>query len=116
MRYGSDWVFAKETLVRVAEEVVGDYAEKTKASWHVLSQKYLLEDTEIAPIVTLRADENWIEFTLRYIVDYRKRRVTKDRLFCRLLEEVDKSPNRLRIATAGFEVLSVPGIDVSVKR
>lgn len=115
IRYGSDWVFAKETLVRVAEEVVGDYADKTKASWNVLSRKYLLEDTEISPVVTLRADQNWIEFTLRYIVDYRKRRITKDRLFCRLLEEVDKSPDRLRIATAGFEVLSVPKMDVNVK-
>jgi len=116
VRYGSDWVFAKETLTRVADEVVGDYAARTRASWEVLSRKYLLEDTDIAPIVTLRADENWIEFTLRYIVDYRRRRTTKDRLFCRLLEEVDKNPTRLRIATAGFEVLSVPGLDVNVKR
>ena len=36
-----------------------------------------------------------MEFTLRYIVDYKRRRITKDRLFTRILEEVDQTNGRV---------------------
>jgi hypothetical protein len=80
---------------------------------HVV-EKYNIEEARIDPAITMRADENWIEFTVRYIVDYTTRRFTKHRLFTRILEEVDKSGDRIRIATAGFEVLSSPKLDVRV--
>jgi hypothetical protein len=77
-------------------------------------QKYRIEDALIEPMVTIRPDENWVQFTIRYIVDYRSRRATKDRLFTRILEEVDKHPDRVRIATASFELQSAPALDVRI--
>ena len=63
-------------------------------------------------MITLAANDNWIEFTARYVVDYRKRRFVKDRLFTRLLEEVDKSENRVRLASATFEVTNIPHLSL----
>jgi small-conductance mechanosensitive channel len=114
LRYGSDWAYAREVLTKVAEEVVGDYTARSKEAWRGVVMKYRIEDAVIDPVVTLRADENWIEYTVRYIVDYRRRRATKDRLYTRILEEVDRSQGRLRIATAGFELLSAPALEVDV--
>ncbi len=108
VRYGSDWEFARQVFTNVVHEVCAEYAVQSKEAWNKAVMKYQLEDARIEPMVTLEANDNWIEFTARYIVDYRKRRFIKDRLFTRILEEVDKSENRIRLASATFEVTNVP--------
>jgi hypothetical protein len=65
-------------------------------------------------MITLRATDNWIEFTVRYVVDYRKRRWMKDHLFTRILEEIDKSGNRIRLASSTFEVVPGSVLDVNL--
>jgi hypothetical protein len=77
-------------------------------------EKYRIEDASVAPMITIKADQNWIEYTIRYVVDYRRRRTTRDILFTRILEEVDKAEGRVSIATAGFEVLSTPVVKVQL--
>lgn len=114
VRYGSDWQYARAVLQRVADEVNGEYAAQSKGAWKGVVQKYLIEDAKIEPLVTIRPDENWIEFKVRYVIDYRNRRSTKDRIFTRILEEVDRSNNRIQIATAGFELLSAPALKVKL--
>jgi hypothetical protein len=52
-----------------------------------LIQQYRVDPTELDPRVFLTANDNWMEFTLRYVVDYKKRRLTKDLIFTRLLDE-----------------------------
>lgn len=114
VRYGSDWQLARSMLVSVLNEVCGATAPKFQESWQRAVQKYALEDARIDPMVTLIANDNWIEFTARYIVDYRSRRITKDRIFTRILEEVDRSNNKIRLASATFELVGIPSLDVNV--
>jgi small-conductance mechanosensitive channel len=115
VRYGSDWKFTRDMLQRVVTEIVGDYAIQSKDAWKDVVRKYRIEEARIDPMITIRADENWIEYTIRYIVDYRKRRATKDLLYSRILEEVDKAGDRVGIATAGFELLSIPRLEVRLR-
>jgi hypothetical protein len=89
-----------------------DDAQNVKASWLRLARQYRLEETNVEPMITLRATDNWIEFTVRYVVDYRKRCWMRDHLFTRLLEEVDKSNNRIRLASTTVEL--VPGSTLDV--
>lgn len=112
VRYGSDWEFARKVFMSVVKEICGEYAEQSREAWKKTVMKYQLEDARIEPMITLAANDNWIEFTARYIVDYRKRRLTKDRLFTRILEEVDKSDNRIRLASATFEITSIPRLEL----
>ena len=114
VRYGSQWEYAREVFGRVVDEVCRDYAEQSHQAWRLAVRKYQLEDVPIDPMITLAATDNWIEFTARYIVDYRKRRFVKDRLFTRVLEEVDKSDNRIRLASATFEITNLPRLDIDV--
>ena len=60
----------------------------------------------------MQATDNWIQFTVGYVVNHRKRRSTKDYLFRRILEEVDKTRNRVRLASATFELVSGSTLDV----
>lgn len=113
VRFGSDWKLAKTMLVAVADEVCKDYALRSKAAWSEAVQKYRLEDAKVEPMVTMIANDNWLEFTLRYVVDYRRRRTVKDQLFTRILEEVDGSKDRIRLASATFELVNIPKLDVA---
>jgi len=114
IRYGSDWKFAREMLRGVVKEVLAEYAENVKESWKRVVRQYRIEDANVEPMITLRATDNWIEFTVRYVVDYRKRRWMKDYLFTRILEEVDKSDNRIRLASATFEIVEGSAMRVKV--
>jgi hypothetical protein len=79
-------------------------------------RKYRVEDASGEPMITLRTTDNWIEFTVRYVVDYRKRRWMKDHLFTRILEEVDKSDNQIRLASATFEMVTGSTLDIHLSR
>ncbi len=112
IRYGSDWKGAREVLAAVAHEVCGDFATRSKQAWLAAVAKYRLEEARVEPMVTMVANDNWLEFTLRYVVDYRRRRTVKSELFTRILEEVDRSGGKIRLASATFELVNVPNIDI----
>jgi small-conductance mechanosensitive channel len=114
VRYGSKWEYARETLRRVVDEVCHDYAVQSQASWQSAVRRYQLDEVPIVPLITLEANDNWIEFTARYIVDYKLRRTVKDRLFTRILEEVDKSSDQIRLASATLEITNLPRFEVDV--
>lgn len=114
VKYGSDYALARSILERVGEEVVGDYSRGAKATWEAMVRKFRLEDAKVAPTVTVVVTENWLECTLRYVVDYRLRRGTKDRLYMRFLEEIGKHPGRVNIAASTIEITKVPTLDLRV--
>jgi hypothetical protein len=51
------------------------------------------------------ANNNWMEFTIRYVVDYKKRRTTKDQVFTKILGEVDKTNGRIPIASTTLHIV-----------
>jgi hypothetical protein len=73
-----------------------------------LAYKFRVEQANVLPTVSLRFDQNWITFTLRYIVDYKSRRSTKDRIYTALLNEIAKY-EEISIATITSEVTSIVG-------
>jgi small-conductance mechanosensitive channel len=112
VKYGSDYHLAKQIFERVADEVVGEYAAQAANAWKDIVRRFLIEDATVAPMVTLVANDNWIEFTLRFVVDYKLRRMTKNRLFTRILEEIDKTEGRVGFASATFQLVEAPAFDV----
>ena len=116
VRYGSDWKYAKQTLEKVAEEIVGDYAKRSVESWKSVVKKYRVENLDVRPQVTMKADENWFSFTIRYVVDYRHRSATRDTLYTRIIEEVDASGGRINIASSAVEILTMPKMRMTVEK
>lgn len=104
IRLGSDFHFARGLFENVLNEICGDYAAASEQGWHQLANRYRVEEARVKPMVALRFDENWITFTLRYVVDYKMRRSTKDRIFTRLLDEIAKHPDRISIAASTLEI------------
>lgn len=108
IRTSSDYHLARNVFTDVVNEVCGKYARDSAATWESMKDKYRIENARVDPMITLTFDENWITFTIRYIVDYRERRSTKDRLYSRLLEEIAKYDNVVMIAATSVEVTNVP--------
>lgn len=114
VKYGGDHRLAREILLKVATEVVGDYSVGAAQAWTDFSKQYLLEDAFTDPMVTLIADDNWMEFTVRYVVGFKSRRGTKDALFTRILDEFAKTDRRVEFASATFHLVETPTIDVRI--
>jgi small-conductance mechanosensitive channel len=112
LAYASDREQARAIILSCVQEVIGDYPAQSRAAWKDMVGKYLLEDATVDPMVTLVGDENWLTYTARYIVDYRRRRVTKDRIFTRIFEEIDRSNGAVQLAGATIEITGVPPIDI----
>lgn len=112
IRYGSDYRLAREIVLRILHDEVGEYAEQAKQSWRRVVTKYRIENARVDPMVTLVANDNWIEFTARYVVDYTRRRATKDRLFTRLLDDIDATAGKVLLASATFELVDAPAVNV----
>jgi len=105
IKYGGDAREARTMLERVADELLDEHIQSTKKAWQSARRVFLLDDERVEPTVTLQANDNWIEFTLRYVVDYRQRRQMKDRLYTRILEEVDQLGARVEIASTTIQLV-----------
>jgi small-conductance mechanosensitive channel len=115
VKYGSDHRLAREILQRVAQEIVGDYTQHAAIAWESVVQRYPIEPETVEPVVTLVANDNWMEFTVRYVVDYRRRRAVKDRIFSRMLEDLDKTEGRVAIASTTLQLVEMPVFDVRLE-
>jgi small-conductance mechanosensitive channel len=116
IKYGSDHRLARQIIERAAEEVVGEYTKGAQKAWKPMTQKYLIEPASVQPTVSMIANENWIEFTLRYVTDYKLRRSTKNRLFTHILDEIDRNADRVGIAAATLNIEKLAPIEVRLTR
>jgi len=116
IKYGSDYRLARALIERVAEEIVGDYVQPAEQAWVPITRRFLIEAASVRPTTTIIANHNWIEFTLRYVVDYRVRRSIKDRLFTRILEEIDKTADHVGIAASTLNIEKVAPLEVRLSR
>jgi small-conductance mechanosensitive channel len=110
IRYGSDRALARQLLLDAVTEVTGDYATQARATWKQLVQRFLIEDAEVAPMVSLAITDNWLQYTVRYVCDVKRRRTTRDQISERILAAIDASNGRVTIASATIELVPPPEV------
>ncbi len=114
VKYGSDLRVARNMLERIAQELLDDFASQAKEAWLDARRHYLLDDELLMPMVTLIATDNWVEFTLRYLVDYKERRQMKDRLFTRILDEIELSGGHIAIASTTIQFVDPAPFEIRI--
>jgi small-conductance mechanosensitive channel len=112
VKYGSDRRLARQILQQIIDEIAGPDVPAAQAMRDKLVKKYMIEQLVVEPVVTMTANDNWIEYTVRYVVDYRKRRRTKDRIFERILDEFDRSEGRVAFASTTVQLVDLPQLDI----
>jgi len=116
VQYGSNYEKATELFLKVGKDVAADLTHKSLDKWHELQNKYRLEDAQTEPMVSLIANDNWVEYTLRYVVIYNRRRATKTELFTRILKEVEATKGEIKFASATFHLVEAPELKVNIKK
>ena len=104
VKFGSNREKASEIFLEVTQEVVGNYVTYAEKAWPEIVKKYKIDGAQIAPMVTMIFNDNWVEFTVRYIVDYRERTATKHKISMRILEEFDKVGDQVAIASTSTDI------------
>src|SRR6202041_1686242 len=96
----SDCLLAKEILLRVAKDAVGEYMVEAQTSWKIVSDNFRSANPPLEPTVSLAVNGGSLEFGVSYVVDYTKRTAMQDRLFTNIVQEVANSKGRLEWATS----------------
>ncbi|WP_297704166.1 mechanosensitive ion channel domain-containing protein [uncultured Eudoraea sp.] len=115
IRYGSDIDLAKDIVIKVATENLSEYVAKSIAKWKDVVERYYIEDAKVEPTLAITMTDNWIEFNLRYIVDYKKRRVTKHILNDLIGKEFEKTNGKVMLASATVEIVRIPMVNIDEK-
>jgi small-conductance mechanosensitive channel len=111
----SDPAFAKEMLLRVAKEAIGDYLVEAHLSWREISDNFRIEKPSLEPSVALAVNSASLEFALSYVVDYTKRTAMQDQLFTKIVEEVANSNGRLEWAPSATTGASQPATPEAIE-
>ncbi|SFW55387.1 mechanosensitive ion channel family protein [Cellulophaga fucicola] len=112
IRYGSDVELAKAIVVKIASETLSEYVSKSISEWSQVVNKFYIENAEVDPTLAITMTDNWIQFNLRYIVDYKKRRYTKSILNELIGKEIQKTDGKVKLASTTFEIVQIPNINI----
>lgn len=113
IRYGSDIDLAKSIIIKIASETLSEYTANSKHDWEKVVNKYYIEDAQIDPTLAISLTDNWIQFNLRYIVDFKKRRYIKHLLNDKIRVEIEKTNGKIVLASATVELIKIPDINVN---
>jgi small-conductance mechanosensitive channel len=104
----SDCKLAREMLLRVAKEAIGEYLLEAQTSWKAISDNYKSANPPLQPTVALVVNNGSLEFTVSYVVDYTKRTAMQDQLFTRIVEEIANCKSQLQWASPVNTVVNQP--------
>lgn len=116
IRYGSDIELAKKIIIDIAVETLSEYVAHSLSNWNEIVNKYYIEDAQVAPTIALTITDNWIQFNLRYIVDYKKRRHTKHVLNEKIGKAILATNGKVVLASATFEIVKIPNLNLEGER
>lgn len=104
--YKADRAEAESVLLAAAaaHAVVDDPGAEAALRW--LQAHYALSDASLAPAVYWRITDNWLELSLRFLVEHRGVRQVKDLMTRDILTGLDLAG--ISIASATYEVVGVP--------
>jgi len=115
IKYGSDVELAKTIVIKITTETLSEYTANSKSQWKDIVNKYYIEDAQVDPSLAITLTDNWIQFNLRYIVDFKKRRLTKHELNERIRIEVEKTKGKVIIASQTLELIKIPELKIKTK-
>ncbi len=104
--YADDWS-AAERILREEAERVSSSADARRAMQEV-RRRYPVGRAEVQPRVFVRATDNWVELSARFVVPVRSARAVKDQMTRRVLDRFAELSIRVASATQDITVHPPP--------
>jgi small-conductance mechanosensitive channel len=109
--YESDWQRASEIMLENGETYTTELQADAEARLSKLLDRYPIKDTKVESTLYLAMTDNWIELTLRFVVDAQERRGVKGRLHQELLQYFQEDEN-ITVASTTIEIVGFPQLQV----
>ena len=93
-----------------------DYSTESKSQWEEVVSKFYIEDALVEPTIAIALTDNWIQCNLRYIVDHKRRRITKNLLNEKIYSEILKTDGKVILSSATMEIIKLPDLNVNLDK
>lgn len=105
--FDSNLDLARRLLIEIADKHTDKFTDQANQSWNAMRRQFKLEDASLESQVYLMLNENVIEISLRYVVDYQERREVKDKLYRDIFKAFAEHSQELEIAPSTLEVTTI---------
>jgi small-conductance mechanosensitive channel len=105
--YTSDWRRTAEIMSDLGNKYTAQLQEDAEAKLTKLIDRFPLKQTKVEPSIYFVMTDNWIEITLRFVVDAQERRKVKAQLNRELLHQFEEEEN-ITVASATFDIVGFP--------
>lgn len=92
--YNSNVQEATELLKSVGARYSREFMENARAEIEQMQRVFMVQQFEVKPSVFLKVTDNWVELTLRYLVDPRKRRAASTFIFAEVFRQIRTERHR----------------------
>jgi small-conductance mechanosensitive channel len=114
--YDSDWRLAREILLDHGREYTSEFETRARSGINELIRRYPIQEMglNVEPTLYVIMTDNWIELTLRYVVDPHERRAVASNLHSDILQHFE-SEEEITIASATFDIVGFPPLEGDVR-
>jgi small-conductance mechanosensitive channel len=110
--YESDWQRAAELILEHGQTYTEELQADAEAKLSRMIDRYPLKDTKVEPTLYVAMTDNWIELTLRFVVDAQERREVKGRLHRDLLQHF-QAEEKIAVASTTIEIVGFPSLGLT---
>jgi small-conductance mechanosensitive channel len=105
--YTSDWRQTADIMLNLGNKYTEQLQEDAEEKLTRLLDRFPLKQTKVEPSIYFVMTDNWIEITLRFVVDAQERRKVKAQLNRELMQQFEGEEN-ITIASATFDIVGFP--------
>jgi small-conductance mechanosensitive channel len=86
--YDSNIKNATEILRRVGGEYTGKFMREAEPQIEKMQRIFMVPRFEVEPVVFMKVTDNWVELTLRYVVEPKQRRAASSYIFGEMFRQI----------------------------
>lgn len=110
--FKDDRVRAERILLEVAERHTRKRVEEAQSAFAKLRERYrMVRDSDLEPRVYWRITDNWVELSLRFVVEPYEVRSVKDTMSREILSALDAAG--IGIASSTYDIVGLPPIRIT---
>lgn len=112
IRYDADRVRAEQILRDAAQRHTTAISDISQEAFRELQRRYFLKPADVSPRIYYRLTDNWLELTVRFIVEEHGVREVKDAISRDILRQFDEAG--ITIASQTYEIVAVPPLRAEI--
>jgi small-conductance mechanosensitive channel len=109
--YESDWQRAAEIMLEHGQVYTEGLQADAEAKLSRMIDRFPLKETKVEPALYLALTDNWIEMTLRFVVDARERRKVTGQLHRELLQRFQAE--KITMSSDTIEIVGFPPLELT---